>query len=60
MMNLKETGCEGVGWIHLAQDRVHWQVLVNMVMNLGSVKGGGFLVFLSNYQLLKEDCAPWS
>jgi hypothetical protein len=24
---------EGVDWIHLAQDRVQWQALVNIVMN---------------------------
>jgi len=31
---LKETGCEGVDWIHLAQDKLQWQTLVNMVTNL--------------------------
>jgi hypothetical protein len=25
--------CEGVDWIHLAQDRVQWQAVVNTVMN---------------------------
>jgi hypothetical protein len=29
-----ETGWEGVEWMHLAQDRDQWWVLVNMVMNL--------------------------
>jgi hypothetical protein len=24
-MNFKEVGCENVNWIHMAQDRVHWQ-----------------------------------
>jgi len=24
-----------VDWIHMAQDKFHWQALVNMVMNLG-------------------------
>jgi len=33
-MNLREIGWEGVDWIHLAQDRDHWQSLVNMLMNL--------------------------
>jgi hypothetical protein len=28
-MNLKEIWCEGVGRIHVAQDRVHWWALVN-------------------------------
>jgi hypothetical protein len=33
-MDLRETGLEGVEWIHLAQDKDQWQVLVNTVMNL--------------------------
>jgi hypothetical protein len=33
-VHLKETGLEGVDWIHLAHDRDKWQALVNMVMNL--------------------------
>jgi hypothetical protein len=32
-MDLKETGCENVEWIKLAQDRVQWQSFVNTVMN---------------------------
>jgi hypothetical protein len=32
--NLKETECEGVAWIDLAQDRDTWWAVVNMVMNL--------------------------
>jgi hypothetical protein len=31
-INLKGTGCEGVDWIHLAQDRSQWRALVNTVM----------------------------
>jgi hypothetical protein len=34
IMYLKETGQEGVKWIHLAQNRNQWWVLANMVMNL--------------------------
>jgi hypothetical protein len=31
-----------VDWMHLAQDRDLWQVVVNTVMNLmGSINGGG-------------------
>jgi hypothetical protein len=26
----------------------------------GSIKGGGFLDYVINYWLLKEDLAPWS
>jgi hypothetical protein len=33
-MNLKEIGCEDVEWIHLAQDRGQWRVLVKIIMNL--------------------------
>jgi hypothetical protein len=33
-MGLRETGWGGVEWIHLAQDRDHWQAIVNAVMNL--------------------------
>jgi len=34
IMDLRETGWEGVDWMHLAQNRDQWQELVNMVMNL--------------------------
>jgi hypothetical protein len=34
MMDLKETGCEGMDWIELVKDRDQWWALVNMVMNL--------------------------
>jgi hypothetical protein len=40
--------CEGVDWIQVAQDRLQWQALVNMV------KYGEFLDQLNNYQLLKN------
>jgi ribosome biogenesis protein Nip4 len=33
-MNLKEIGYEDVNWIHLVQDRDHWWVLANTVINL--------------------------
>jgi hypothetical protein len=34
-MDHKEIGCEGVDWMHMAQDREKWQALVNTVMNPG-------------------------
>jgi hypothetical protein len=34
-MYLKENGCEGVDWIHLAHDRVQCRAIVNAVMNFG-------------------------
>jgi hypothetical protein len=33
-MDLREVGWDGMYWIDLAQDRVQWRALVNMVMNL--------------------------
>jgi hypothetical protein len=33
-MDLREIECEGMDWIHLAQDRDQRQSLVNMVMKL--------------------------
>jgi hypothetical protein len=32
--NLQKIEWEGVDWIHLAQERVQWQGLVTMVINL--------------------------
>jgi hypothetical protein len=32
-MDLRETGYEGLDWIHLAQDRDWWRTVVNTVMN---------------------------
>jgi hypothetical protein len=31
-MGLRETGWEGVDWIHLAKDKDHWLSLVNTVI----------------------------
>jgi hypothetical protein len=33
-MDLREIGCGGMDWIHLAQDREQWKALVNMMLNL--------------------------
>jgi len=30
-MDFKEIGLEGVDWINLAQDRVQWRAVVNVV-----------------------------
>jgi hypothetical protein len=44
-MYLRENVCEGAGLIHLAQDRVPWQVFVNTVMNFQvPKKAGNFLI----------------
>ena len=36
-MDVREIGCEDGRWIELAQDRVQWQALVLVVMNLLAV-----------------------
>jgi hypothetical protein len=33
-IDLRGIGWGGMDWIDLAQDRDHWRILVNMVMNL--------------------------
>jgi hypothetical protein len=33
-INLRETGCKDVDWIHLAQVRVKWWCLVNSVIHI--------------------------
>jgi hypothetical protein len=33
-LHLREIGIDGVSWIQLAQGRVQWWAVVNMVMNL--------------------------
>jgi hypothetical protein len=44
-MNPKETGCEDVNLIHLAQDRVQWQAAVSMAMKFQvPQKAGDFLI----------------
>jgi hypothetical protein len=40
-MDLSEIGWEGVEWMHLAQDRIQRQGLVNTVMNFQVPQGGG-------------------
>jgi hypothetical protein len=49
---------EGVDWIHLAQNRSRWRVLVNTV-NEHSGSAGDILTTSAYYQLLKNDFAPW-
>lgn len=31
-MDLEEIGYEAMGWIYVAQDRIHWQAGVIMIM----------------------------
>jgi hypothetical protein len=37
-LDLKGTGCEKVGWIHLVQDRISWLALTKAVLNVDSYK----------------------
>ena len=39
---IKENGREKVKWIQLALDRSKWRGLINSVMNLISMKWGGY------------------
>lgn len=61
-MDLKETGWDGMDWIHLAQDRDQWWTLVNTAMTLrfpqdvakffSSSVTGGFLRRTQLYELV--------
>jgi hypothetical protein len=53
-MDLREIKSESVDWIHLAHPCEDGNE------PSGSIKGGEFLDYLSEYQLFKEDYAPWS
>jgi hypothetical protein len=33
-IDLRETGCDGMDWIDLAQDRDQWRALVSTIMSL--------------------------
>jgi hypothetical protein len=48
-MDLKEIRCEGVDWIHLAQDRDKWRAVLNTAMSLQIPYNSGKLEYLSNY-----------
>jgi hypothetical protein len=58
IMDLKEIECDCENWINVAQDRYHWLEHINDAM--GSIKRADSLDSLSDYQLLKEDAAPWN
>jgi hypothetical protein len=43
-IDLREKGWEGVDWMHLAQERVQWEVLAITVVNLSvPQKAGSYL-----------------
>jgi hypothetical protein len=43
-LDLREIGIDGANWIQLAQDRVQWQVFLNMVMNFWLPQRKDFLI----------------
>jgi hypothetical protein len=46
-MDIKVIMCEGVGWIHLARDRVYWCYFVSMVMNFQISESRGLIELIS-------------
>jgi hypothetical protein len=57
-VNVEETGYEDMDWIRLAQDRVQWLVVVNVVRNLQVPWNMGMCDHLSDCQFCEEGC--WS
>jgi hypothetical protein len=58
---LTETSCEDGNWIHLAQDRAHWQTLVYVAKKpLALVKVREFHVPLSDPQLIHSPVYFWN
>ena len=45
----------GMNWIDLSQDRESWGGDL-----VDGVKFGGFIDYLSTYETMKKDCAPWT
>jgi hypothetical protein len=58
-MCLREIGCEGVGWIHLAQDEDQWWAVVNTVMHHRVPKrAGNFFTTWVTICLLRRALLP--
>jgi hypothetical protein len=51
-------GCEGVVWIHLANERDQWWGFANTVIKFPSYKEEELPFQLSDYQRLKQDSGP--
>jgi hypothetical protein len=51
---------ETIDWIQVAQDNDQWRTLVENNELLVYIKGEEFLEYMSDYQLLKKDCAACS
>jgi hypothetical protein len=55
-MDLRETACDGMDWVYLAQDRDQRLALVNMVLNFQVPQnGGGVVEQVTGWRLLKYD-----
>jgi hypothetical protein len=48
-MELKEIGYEVLEWIRMAWDTVQWRALLYTIVNLGSIKDGEFIHWLSDF-----------
>jgi len=57
-MDLQETACEGVHWIHSTQDRVQWQALAKMLWDIRAPRKRRITCQLQDCPLLRQDSAP--
>jgi hypothetical protein len=48
-MGLREIRWEGVDCMHVAEDRDHWQALVNTLMNPGMLHGVNIATLLPHF-----------
>jgi hypothetical protein len=60
-MDLRETGWDSMGWIHMAQDMAQWRTLVNTIMNVlaaqstGNILTNSVTLNISRSTLLRGD-----
>jgi hypothetical protein len=60
-LDIKETGCEVVDWIQLAQDRTQWLSRVIMVMSLWAPRKADLLTSRVTISFSKKkDFTPWN
>ena len=57
--NLQEIGWEGMDWMDLAQDRVMWQAVVNVVINLRFYKVWAVTWLARELLACQEEYAVW-
>jgi hypothetical protein len=51
---------DDVDWTHLPQDRVQWEALVSMIMNLWVPYKAGNIKLAEQLLILTKGPAPWS